>query len=466
MFLRLNAIFKPILLISIYALGGMGCNVPTGEQAPKAQNIIFLLTDDQRWDALGASGNPHIQTPEMDRLAQEGTLFKHAYVTTPICAVSRASLFSGQYARRHGIHGFATDFTEAQWSNAYPELMRNAGYFTGFVGKFGVGRNLPDTTFDYWRGIPGQPKYEQVDEEGNYKHLTRIMGEQCLEFLETVPDQQSFCLSVSFKAPHVQDSDPRQFLYDSAYIEMFQEMRMPGPINGSDSVFNAFPDFFTQDNEARRRWEMRFATEELYQHSVKGYYRLIYGVDVVLGRIRKKLAEEGLAENTVIVLMGDNGFFLGERGLAGKWYAYDESIHVPLLIYDPMLPLEHRGQQLEQIALNIDLAPTFLSWANLDPPNSMQGANLRTLLKGENPEWRKDFLFEHLFDHPRIPKSEGVVSLVEKYFVYHEVEPIHEEYYDLVADPGETENLISTPLKEDKVLEKRAQLEILKREFK
>ncbi|MEM6633366.1 MAG: sulfatase [Bacteroidota bacterium] len=454
--------FLPFLLGCTFTLVVGGCTNPDVSPKPQPQNIIFLLTDDQRWDALGAAGNPYIQTPEMDRLAEEGTLFKHAYVTTPICAVSRASILSGQYARRHGIHGFATDFTPIQWANSYPELLRNAGYFTGFIGKFGVGRNLPDTTFNYWRGIPGQPQYEHTDEQGTYKHLTRMLAEQSLEFLDQVPNGQNFCLSISFKAPHVQDRDPRQFLYDSAYIDMFQEVEMPGPINGTDSVFQTFPDFFTQENEARLRWEMRFATEELYQHSIKGYYRLIYGVDVTLGAIRKKLEEKGLAENTVIVLMGDNGFFLGERGLAGKWYAYDESIHVPLLIYDPELPQARRGQQLEPIALNIDLAPTFLSWANLPPPDSMQGKNLRPLLKGEVPKWREDFLFEHLFDHPKIPKSEGVVSLKEKYFVYPEVEPVHEEYYNLAEDARETQNLISSDSYESKVESQRERLEELR----
>ena len=453
-----------LLALGIY-LFLSSCSPLPSPLPPRPSNIIFLLTDDQRWDALGAAGNSLIQTPEMDKLAQEGVMFQHAYVTTPICAVSRASLLSGQYARKHGIHGFATDFTQEQWAQCYPELMKQAGYHLGFIGKFGVGRNLPDTTFDYWKGIPGQPKYEQTDEEGNYKHLTEILGEQSLEYLDRVPEDQNFCLSISFKAPHVQDTDPRQFLYDSAYQELFANQKMPPAFRGSDSIFEAFPGFFKENNESRRRWHMRFANDSLYQHSIKGYYRLIYGVDVVLGKIRQKLAETGQAENTVIVLMGDNGFFLGERGLAGKWYAYDNSIHVPLLIYDPSLPQELRGQKREEIALNIDLAPTFLQMAQIPIPATIQGRDLSPLMRDTSTDWRKDFLFEHLFEHPRIPKSEGVVSLSEKYFVYPEQEPPHEEYYNLIDDPHETQNRIAEETLQERVELQRERLKELVEEL-
>ncbi len=438
---------KPQLLLfsTLISIILFSCT-PNDPPPPAPPNIIFLLTDDQRWDAMGAMGNEHIKTPNMDRLAYDGIRFQHAYVTTPICAISRASIFSGQYARRHGIHNFAKPFDSTQWQNTYPYLMRKAGYFTGFLGKFGVGRELPAEEFDFWRGVPGQPKYEHTDENGNYIHYTKILENQALTFLDTIPSENPFCLSVSFKAPHVQDTDPRQFLYDSAYQTLFADVTLPPPPMREDEYWERFPEFFKADNESRRRWNMRFADEEMYQRSVKGYYRLIYGVDVFIGAVLEKLEQMGQADNTVIVLLGDNGFFLGERGLAGKWYAYDESIHVPLFIYDPRLPAELRGQLIEPIALNIDIAPTLLSMAGIHVPSSMQGEDLSALYKGNNPEdWRTDFLFEHPFDHPRIPKSEGVVSLTEKYFIYPEVDPIHEEYYDLVKDPQEDNNLIKDP---------------------
>jgi len=449
------------VLAGLMIIGLFSACEPEQQEKLAPPNIIFLLTDDQRWDAMGAMGNEQILTPNMDRLAYDGIRFQHAYVTTPICAVSRASIFTGQYARRHGIHGFATDLDSTQWVNSYPYLFRNSGYYTGFLGKYGVGRNLPASEFDFWRGVPGQPDYEHTDSSGNYIHYTKILENQALSFLDSVPESTPFCLSVSFKAPHVQDIDPRQFIYDSAYQNLFTDITIPPPPMREDQYFEAFPAFFKEDNESRRRWKMRFATEEMYQQSVKGYYRLIYGVDVFIGAILEKLEQTGHAENTVIALMGDNGFFLGERGLAGKWYAYDESIHVPLFIYDPRLPAELRGQLIEDIALNIDIAPTLLSLADIPIPASMQGTNLTPLYVGENPQWRKDFLFEHLFEHPRIPKSEGVVSLSEKYFIYPEADPIHEEYYDLVKDPGETTNLINDPEYADDVQQMRNRLDTL-----
>ena len=434
------SIYFPLIVLLV------SCQAEQPREVQTPPNIIFLLTDDQRWDAMGAMGNPIIQTPEMDQLAQEGILFRNAFVTTPICCTSRASILSGQYARRHGINDFRTHFTEENWEQCYPVQLKNGGYFQGFIGKYGVGRaeDFPTTDFDYWKGIPGQPKYEQEDADGNYVHLTRILGDQCLEFLEAVPSGQPFCLSVSFKAPHVQDEDPRQFLYDSTFIDLLADTEIPPAKLGDDEYFEAFPDFFTADNEARRRWELRFSTSEKYQASVKGYYRLLYGVDVVIGRIRDQLTTLGQADNTIIVLMGDNGFFLGEKGLAGKWYAYEESIRVPLVIYDPRLASEQKGQNIEEIALNIDIGPTILNLAGLEIPTAMQGKSLVPLYQTTAVEnWRQDFLFEHEFTHDRIPKSEGVIALDRKYFRYLPPAPAHEEWYDLNADPNELQNRVN-----------------------
>ncbi|MCB0670271.1 MAG: sulfatase [Saprospiraceae bacterium] len=406
-------------------------------------NIIFLLTDDQRWDALGAMGNSEIMTPNLDRLAQEGVMFRNAYVTTPICCTSRASILSGQYARRHKINDFQTHFSRKAWKKCYPHLMKMAGYYSGFVGKYGVGseKDFPLADFDYWKGIPGQPYYETEDDEGHEIHLTRKMGDQCLDFIRQAPDDQPFCLSVSFKAPHVQDGDLRQFIFDPAYQDLFRNTVIPPVKHGEDAVYEKFPEFFRENNEARNRWQIRFATPDMYQESVKAYYRLIYGVDVVVGKIRKALEEQGLDKNTIIVFMGDNGFFLGEKGLAGKWFAYEESIRVPLLIYDPFLAPEKRGQIRDEIALNIDIAPTILNFAGIKVPNKMQGRPLSATYTGQSDTWRSEFLFEHEFKHPGLPKSEGIISTTEKYFRYLPPAPPYEEMYDLIKDPDEMNNL-------------------------
>ncbi len=438
--------------LSTLACGRMPARAATQTRRP---NIIFLLTDDQRWDTMGCAGNPIIQTPNMDAMAADGVRFTNAFVTTLICCSSRASVFSGQYVRRHGIEDFATPFSDAAWAQTYPAQLKKAGYRLGLVGKYGVGRDrdFHKSTFDYWKGIPGQPVYEQKDENGNYKHLTRIMGEQSIEFLQGCSADQPFCLSVSFKAPHVQDADPRQFIYDPAYKDLYKDDVIPVPETASPEHFATLPAFLRDDKTtARVRWKMRFATPEAYQESVKGYYRLITGVDVVIGKIREELDRLGLADNTVIMLLGDNGFFLAEHGFAGKWYGYEESIRVPLLIYDPRLPASGRGHVAPQIALNIDIAPTILSLAGIEAPSGMQGIDLSPLARGETGLSRSDFFYEHLFvNRPGgkgpnlIPQSEGVVSLRYKYLRYIEQEPVYEELFDLEKDPHEERNLAGEP---------------------
>lgn len=406
----------------------------------KQPNIIFLLTDDQRWDTMGCTGNPIIQTPNMDAMANDGVRFTNAFVTTSICASSRASIFSGQWTSRHGIKDFATPFSSNALRRTYPMQLRRAGYRIGFIGKYGVGaqKDLPANKYDYWRGFPGQGKYEHKDENGNYKHLTQIMGEQAMEFLQDCSKDQPFCLSISFKAPHCQDGDPRQFIYDRAYKDLYKDTTIPVPEKADPHYFEALPEFL-RTSEARRRWEIRFPTPEKFQESVKSYYRLIYGVDVVIGRIREQLKQLGFDDNTVLMLIGDNGFYLGEYGLAGKWFPHEESIRVPLVVYDPRAGKKLRGRILDQVALNVDIAPTILELAGIIPPEQMQGRSLVPLLKGEKPKWRTEFFYEHPFEHKTIAKTVGLRTPNYMYARYTDYD--YEELYDLKLDPDETINL-------------------------
>jgi len=422
------------------AMSLTGCEEFAGGRAKKRPNIIFLLTDDQRADTMGCAGNSVIQTPNMDSLAKNGVRFKNAFVTTSICASSRASVFTGQWTRRHGVIDFKTNFSEAALAQTYPMLLSRAGYRIGFIGKYGVGpkKDLPVDKYDYWKGFPGQGRYENKDEDGNYKHLTQIMGEQAVEFLQGCSEDQGFCLSVSFKAPHCQDGDPRQFIYDRAYENLYNDVIIPTPETANPRYFDALPEFL-RTSEARRRWQIRFPNPGKFQESVKSYYRLITGVDVVIGKIRDQLKQLNLDDNTVIMLLGDNGFYLGEYGLAGKWFPHELSIRVPLVVYDPRAESSRRGLALEQMALNVDIAPTILELAGLETPQQMQGRSLLPLVRGQNPEWRTDFFYEHLFEHKTIPRSEALRTERFKYFRY--VDFDYEELYDLQNDPAETINL-------------------------
>lgn len=406
--------------------------------ASSRPNLVVLLTDDQRWNTLGVMGNAIIQTPQIDRLAREGVVFDNCFVTTSICMTSRASIFLGQYAARHGIWDFRTSLAPEQLERSYPGRLKRAGYYVGFIGKWGVG-NPPKDFFDYDRGWPGQNVYFPKS-EGGQTHLTTLMDRQAMEFFDTLPTDRPFCLSISFKAPHCQDGHPKQFLPEPDLEPLYRDVTIPPPPLADPAFFAALPEWLRK-SENRARWEIRFSTPELYQEMVKNYYRLITGVDRVVGHVREKLAEKGLADNTVILFTSDNGFYLGDRGLAGKWLAHDVSMRVPLLVYDPRLPESCRGRRRDELVLNIDVAPTLLALAGVPIPDEMQGESLRWLIEGYRMPWRTEFFYEHRFRHSAIPPSEAVRDGRHKYIRYIESSPLYEELYDLATDPDEAHNL-------------------------
>ena len=428
-------------------------------------NIIFILTDDQRWDAMGAMGNSIIQTPHIDRLARAGILFQNAYVTTSICCVSRASILTGQYQSRHKINDFETDLSARAISETYPMLLKKSGYRTGFIGKFGVGHHRPDQLFDFLvdteEGGKGQPDYLMTDQYGHKIHDTDTISHAIQQFLNQVTDDQPFCLSVSFKAPHEQDGNPPAYIIQPRYAEYYRGITIPEPVTARPEYWNSFPDFFRTDlNLGRKRWEGFLSTPELYQQNVKNYYRLLTGVDDVVGQIEDKLKQMGKAKNTIIIYMGDNGMLLGEHGMEGKWYGYEESIRVPLFIYDPGLPDQIKQIRPQQMALNIDIAPTILSLAGVPIPRRMQGLNLIDLLENKMSE-RDDFFYQHDFlGSPQIPKVEGVVTGDFKYMKYTEHD--YEELFDIKHDPHETTNLARDPRYKMKLDELRVRYEKLK----
>jgi arylsulfatase A-like enzyme len=445
-----NTVASTLMLTRCRTAAARGSDSPS-----KPPNIIFLLTDDHRADALGCAGNRIIKTPNLDDLAAGGVRFTNAFVTTSICAASRASILSGQYVRRHGIDNFGTSFSQENLAQTYPLLLRCAGYRIGFVGKYGIGRgdDFPADKYDFWRGCPGQCEtYERKDKSGKYKHLTQIIGEQSVEFLQSCTQQQPFCLSVSFKAPHVQDSDPRQFIPDRAYQHLYDDVTIPAAKTADPKYFEQLPEFL-RNSIARKRWQKRFSTDEKYQQSVKNYYRLIYGVDVVAGRIRAELKRLGLDKNTIIIFTGDNGFYLGEHGLAGKWFAHEESIRVPLIVYDPRAKQSLTSVTRQEMALNIDIAPTILELAGVEIPSRMQGRSLVPLLKGQKPKWRKDFFYEHLCLPKKIPQSIALRNERWKYTRY--IDYDWEELYNLANDPHEISNL-ATDKKYEKMLKSMA----------
>ena len=282
---------------------------------------------------------------------------------------------------------------------------------------------------------------------------------QAIEFINEGRAGQPFCLSVSFKAPHAQDEDMRQYLFDPALANLYKDVEIPLPKTADEAYYKELPAFL-RDSEGHRRWGWRFATPTAYQEAVKGYYRLITGIDRVVGRIRSELTTRGLADNTVIVYMSDNGYFLGERGLADKWYMYEESIRVPLIIYDPRLQADRRGQRRSEMALNIDVAPTLLDFAGVGVPDAMQGRSLVPLMTKPGGNWRREWYYSHLFPHPQIPKSEGVRT--EQWSYNRFLDTPVEWLYRVADDPLEMTNLIGSPAHADTVKRLRSRCQAWK----
>jgi len=406
-------------------------------------NIIFILTDDQRFDALGYAGNKLISTPEMDKLAAEGTHFKNAMVTTPICAASRASILTGVYERTHNFNFRTGNIREEYMETSYPRLLKDAGYYTGFYGKYGVRYDGLDRQFDVYESYDRNNRYP--DRRGYYYkmlgkdsvHLTRYTGQRAMDFIDNVDRDTPFCLSLSFSAPHAHDSAKDQYYWQEETDALLKGIKMPGPELDHKKYFDDQPEF-VKSGFNRLRWTWRYDTPEKYQHSVKGYYRMISGIDLEIAKIRDVLKKKGLEKNTVIILMGDNGYFLGERQMAGKWLLYDNSVRVPLIIYDPRVK---KHQDSDELALNVDVPSTIIDLAGLEHPKSWHGKSLMPIVSGESTGLARDtVLIEHLWEFEHIPPSEGVRTKKWKYFRYVN-DKSYEELYNLEKDPAETRNL-------------------------
>ncbi len=343
----------------------------------KPMNILFLLADDLRWNSLGCAGNEIVKTPEIDKLAKDGIRFGNARVTTSICMVSRASLLTGQHMSRHGIDRFLTPLSDKAIESTYPAILRKSGYHTGYVGKYGVD-HIKEGQFDFYREYEGL--HWMTDENGNTVHVTQKNLNDALAFLKQRPGEKPFCLTVGFFATHAEDNNLDQYCYQPGSEELFRDTIIPIPETSSVEYLKNLPPFISsEENEGRRRWHWRFDTPEKYQRYMKAYYRMLAEVDQVVGELVASLKKEGVYENTLILFMGDNGYFQSEHQLADKWYPYEESLRVPLVVHDPRLPAGKRGQVSDEYVLNIDIAPFILAAAGRKVPGGMQGKDFSAL---------------------------------------------------------------------------------------
>ncbi|QDT43076.1 Arylsulfatase [Gimesia alba] len=418
--------------------------------ADERPNIVFFFADDQTTSTIGCYGNQVVQTPNIDALAARGTRFDNAYVSQAICWVSRTTILTGLTGRSYGTSANPELARPDAVETLYSDILRQNGYRTGYFGKWHA--KMPkgykkEAHFDEFEAISRNPYYKQQP-DGSLRHETELIVDRGIEFVKSQPKDKPFALNMWFNACHAEDSDRRpgigHFPWPRAVDGMYEDVTIAPPRLGDPSIFNGQPDFLkTTINRERYFW--RWNTDKKYQTNMRAYYRMVSGIDGAIGRFMRALEEAGLADNTIIVYSADNGYYMGNRGLAGKWSHYEEAIKVPLIVADPRVPQKQRGQVTTASALNLDLPATFLDWAGVKIPERYQGHSLKPIVeKGKPADWRQETFHEHFAVRSRIPAYEGLRNEQFKYVRYFD-HGNHEFLHDLKKDPDELVNLAGDP---------------------
>ena len=459
-------------------------------------NIIFLLTDDQRDNTFAAMGHPFVKTPNVDRLIGQSVRFSNTYIAEPCCSPSRTALFTGMHERVNGI-GFTSSYklTQSQWERTYPALLRKAGYYTGFVGKFGVEyyafRGHADQKFDFWRGHDGWTRFFPKDYKSPsckpYHHakedvITFIMDECVTEFLDSLPQNKPFCLSVSFNVPHgsqttsmypdypkwhnmARPANENPKLKGSPFYDtLYRDIDIQIPAATATDPYRFIPQSIMDQDAGRRTrtYTYDYTRPTCLEHHIR-YYQTITGLDYAIGRMLADLDSRGLAKNTVIIYASDHGLLMGEYGMGGKSLLYDLASKIPCFIHDPQMPADRRGQRAEQLVSSLDITRTILDYAGVAPLDFMTGASLRPLVAGKNVPWRKELFLENLYTGRDTPFQEGIRLGKWKYIRMYDGktgykesdvdfsnrQPDFEMLFDLQADPREIHSLIDAPAHAD-----------------
>lgn len=442
----------------------------------KRPNFVFILTDDQRYDAMGFMGRPlFLKTPNMDRLAREGAHLTNAFVTTALCSPSRACFLTGAYAHRHGVMTNENNDPDPAFQT-FPQVLQKAGYETAYVGKWHMERKSePRPGFDYWLSFMGQGVYfdPKLNENGRefqaQGYMTDILTDHAVRFVEK-EREKPFCMVLAHKAVH------EPFTPADRHQDAFPDARIPEPANFKDD-YSGKPEWqrrlLEHGGGKREKWlanKDKPVPPTLEPGQWNGreprrldYYRALMAVDDSIGRVLDALDRKGVLDDTVVVFAGDNGFFVGEHRKGDKRLAYEESIRIPWLIRYPRMI--EPGTRISRMALNIDLAPTFLDLAGAKAPKTMQGRSLKPLFDGKRHPWRESFLYEYFREewYPGIPLIHAVRTESMKYVTYPDIDDL-DELYDLRKDPLEMRNLAQDPAHADEVKKLRAEMEKLKRE--
>lgn len=449
----------------------------SGAASDSRPNIVFILVDDLRWDELGCAGHPYIKTPNIDRIAREGAMFRNAFMTTPLCSPSRASFLTGQYAHANGITDNVDRSAASHKLVTFPLLLHQSGYETAFVGKWHMGNDdTPRPGFDRWVSFKGQGAYydPDINEDGKSVkpagYITDLLNGYAVEFIKRRRDKP-FLVYLAHKAIHPEATQNNDGSVNLADSERFMPAERHKNLYAGKTVPrrpNAMRAPVGKPALERRIGELPplGAATSTRDEAILGRQRSLSAIEEGVGEILSALKETGQLDNTLIVFTSDNGYFYGEHGLSvERRLAYEESIRMPLLVRYPRMI--KAGTAPDEIALNIDIAPTLLSVAGASAPGDMQGRSLAPLLKGEKVKWRDSFLIEYYSDRvfPRMERMgyKAARNGRWKYIHYLELEGM-DELYDLKTDPYEMKNLINHPGAKKALGEMKQEMERLLKE--
>lgn len=416
----------------------------------KPRNIVFILTDDHRYDALGfMKGQSFIETPALDAMARRGVHLKNAFVTTALCSPSRASILTGNYAHRHRV----VDNNNPVGADLvfYPQYLQAAGYQTAMIGKWHMGGEIddPQRGFDHWVSFKGQGTYQpsrnglnvdgrKVAQKG---YITDELTDYALDWLGKRQADRPFMLYLSHKGVH------SEFIPPTRYEGRYAKERFIEPLTQSLDLMANFPMWVQNQRNSWHGVEFPYHSDLNIADYYKRYAETLLGVDDSVGRVMGWLEKEGLLDSTLVIYMGDNGFAFGEHGLIDKRTAYEESMRVPMLMQCP--DLFKGGTTVEQVVANIDIAPTLLEAAGLKAPATLDGRSFLGLAGRTGVvarPWRDELLYEYFWERnfPHTPTIHALRGDRYKYIHYHGIWDT-DELFDLREDPRETKNLIDSP---------------------
>jgi len=409
----------------------------------KKRNLVFILSDDHRYDVMGCAGHPFVKTPHLDRLARGGVLLRNAFATTALCSPSRASILTGQYVHAHGVTDNVTPLPAGL--TTFPQVLQQQGYRTALIGKWHMGGDSdePRPGFDRWVSFRGQGQYNDpvINFDGQRRkapgYVTDILSEEAQRFIEQNTGRP-FLLYLAHKAVHA------DFFPAERHQNLYSEAAIPHPRSMADTAEN----YRGRPEWVRRQRNSWHGVDGMYDHRVnfdqfyRDYCRTLAALDDSVGRLLDALERQGLLNDTLVVYMGDNGFMFGEHGLIDKRAMYEPSMRVPMLAHCPDLFAGQR--RVEGMALNMDICPTLLEAAGAPIPATVHGRSLLPLLRGGATEWRTEFVYEYFWerDFPQTPTVLGLRTDRHSFMQYHGVWDL-DELYDIQKDPDQMHNLMA-----------------------